>query len=131
MNTQAKTKKRKTQKLGPKQEKWLRMLESGKFKQAESVLFDGRAYCCLGVACRSVGLKAAGNDFGEYHFQSEVSELPKRVMTELAFRTPTGDRRDHNSTFTLSAINDDIHGSFRQIAALVRCEPEQYFKKPA
>ena len=31
--------------------KWVKALRSGEFKQANDVLRDGGAYCCLGVAC--------------------------------------------------------------------------------
>ena len=42
--------------------KWVAALRSGKFRQANEVLFDGvaRAHCCLGVLARVQGAKSSG-----------------------------------------------------------------------
>lgn len=118
------TPKRKPQKLGPKQSKWLRMLESGKFKQAHYTLFDGAGYCCMGLACVSVGLKPSS----DHRFGDEDAIAPRAVCTALQLHSPVGLRKD--GAEQLTALNDD-GTRFRTIAKLIRAEPEQYFKKPA
>ena len=46
--------------------KWLRALRSGKFKQAQGDLYDGRAYCCLGVLAKIKGAELKLGKYGEY-----------------------------------------------------------------
>ena len=36
-------------------EKFVAALESGEYKQTQSVLYDGSGYCCLGVAAKLMG----------------------------------------------------------------------------
>ncbi len=44
-------------KLPPEfKKKWLEELRSGKYSQATGVLRDANGYCCLGVACKAVGI---------------------------------------------------------------------------
>lgn len=35
--------------------KWVEALRSGEYKQCKGTLFDGVAYCCLGVLCKVAG----------------------------------------------------------------------------
>ena len=38
-------------------DKWVRALRSGRYKQTQEYLYDGRGYCCLGVLARVQGAK--------------------------------------------------------------------------
>lgn len=35
---------------------WIKALRSGEYTQTKDFLFDGKGYCCLGVACKVVGV---------------------------------------------------------------------------
>jgi hypothetical protein len=61
MDTMSKQPARK-QKLGPNQLKWLKALESGKYKQGRWMLQHAvtKECCCLGVGCLVLGPKPSG-----------------------------------------------------------------------
>jgi hypothetical protein len=54
---------------------WVAALRSGEYPQAQSVLYDGYAYCCLGVACTLAGLEAE-EDGTNYWFEGDHLTLP-------------------------------------------------------
>jgi hypothetical protein len=113
------------------QEKWLQALESGEWKQADGVLFDGEGYCCLGVACRLVddkhpalALEGDGYSVGwSEDGASNQQTAPPDVQSGLLLKTPNGDfvgrrfwLRGHPS---LTDANDN-GASFPEIAAHIR-----------
>lgn len=65
---------------------WVKALRSGKYKQANSVLYNGKGYCCLGVLCRVVGAKVT-NDDGDRYFHwgddHDDCELPVSLQKDL------------------------------------------------
>lgn len=83
--------------------KWVKALESRRFRQAEGELYDNEGkYCCLGVLCRMVGLpnekikyEATLGDVKQGHL------LPSATMMKLV------------------AMNDEGY-SFKEIAAWIR-----------
>lgn len=65
-------------------QKWIKALRSGKYKQGERSLFDGRAHCCLGVLARIQGavarkgtLKIGGEDVRK---EDKVSRTPLEYL---------------------------------------------------
>lgn len=141
MTTTTTTKK---QKLGPLQRKWLRELRSGKYRQTTGVLFNGRGYCCLGVAARFVcGVEpkqAAGYPTpGEFWFNGAHTDLPDALRRKLGLRTVDGKAKDDEAP-ALTLLNDgdaDHDGQrvkrhrFRQIADILEANPRAYFKRSA
>lgn len=128
----------KKQPLGPLQEKWLKMLESGKYKQGEVLLYDGNAYDALGVACLAMGLKLTkprGDNYC-YTFDGRDCGLPYS-MRQMKFRSPWGHSLESGPLMGLSiaALNDGTNEiaprTFKQIAAIVRRDPRQFFKGAA
>ena len=86
--------------------KWIKALESGRYKQTQGNLeLDGR-YCCLGVLCKTMRIdpQTAKSSF-EYELLSE-SFLEKVGLTE-------------EEQSKLAGMNDNGK-SFREIAAYIR-----------
>lgn len=69
--------------------KWIEALRSGKYAQTtDGVLFDGEAYCCLGVLCDVLGLKPDYNEErGRWYFHHnglrDYEVLPEPLAEEL------------------------------------------------
>lgn len=124
-------------KLGPNQKKWLRALESGKYRRGQCLLKvdygKGFLYCCLGVACEVAGVdwsKQPDDDRG-YVVDGEDGVLPKRMIEWLGVfgcegETAPDDDLTHPS---MVKMNDRLDLSFKKIAARIRKNPELYFKK--
>lgn len=117
------------QKLGPNQRKWLAALVSGEYRQGTDVLFNGRSYCCLGVACRITGMRSRKGDSGFRYFGDEFSHAPKSIVEYLALRGPNGSAK-HGQQWSLISMNDTLGKTFKQIAEIVRSNPENYFTEP-
>ena len=127
--------------IGVKQEKWLKALESGRYKQGTGCLCDSRGnHCCLGVAARSMrqrfiregsvysvnggtnvltnytplGLKSGGGSLD--------SPIPIDVLNE--YFSPDWNYEELGSLWKL---NDRIHATFKQIAHFIRQNPERVF----
>ena len=86
--------------------KWIKALESGRYKQTkENLELDGH-YCCLGVLCKTmrIDLQTAKSSF-DYEMLSE-SVLEKVGLTEA----------EQNK---LARMNDEGK-SFREIAVYIR-----------
>ena len=122
--------KTKTQALGPLQRKWIAALESGKFKQAKGRLFDGKGYCCLGVACVVMGEKPTDYS-GDYLFLGEMENLPPKIAKSLRLRTRSGDANKLTMGFRLTELNDESSLSLEEIGGMLRALPHRYFKGPA
>lgn len=107
--------KKAPQKVRNARRKWVEALRSGKFKQANGVLWAapglGRkheTFCCLGVYCRLVDPKfPRAADYEALHtavFPENVR--PKSPIPEMA-------------QGSFAALNDDFGWSFKRIATLI------------
>ena len=102
--------------------KWVKALRSGEYRQAKSVLTDGRGFCCLGVACEISGLGHWDGEFEwEYHAgdTQETAFLPFEVKEWLGLRTDAGDFAGGS----LAQIND-YGKKFTTIAKIIESEPD-------
>ena len=113
------------QALGPRQEAWLKALESGDYKQTEGQLHNPKtnSFCCLGVACKLMGNQLSVTTNKSWNFVAyggERSYLPTVAMIYYGFRKEEGD--------FVSAMNDRGK-SFKEIAARVRKDPAVVFKE--
>lgn len=96
-------------------EKWVRALRGGKYKQGKNQLRSCRGkYCCLGVACKLVGLPA--REFEDATFISingvgSLISMPKEIPIELI-----GYPSNNDLVAELSRLNDSHGKSFSQIA---------------
>jgi hypothetical protein len=115
--------------LTPNQEAWLKALESGEFNQTNGLLDDGNGcYCCLGVAAKVSGLC---EEYGKIPGAS-LTGHPK-VMDWLRLREGYGspNKYDHvKGVVSLTSLNDSHHLSFKEIAQIIRANPEAYFVPP-
>lgn len=102
-------------KLGPLQKKWIKALESGKYKQTTRYLKDHKEYCCLGVAKEVCGLEEISN----YSL--------KHTYNELGLYDCEGISSDRKTALVL--LNDIKKKSFKYIAYILKRYPERYFKE--
>ncbi len=93
---------------------WLKSLRSGKYKQAQSTLYNqaDKTFCCLGVACDMVGHKRTLLKHNDSLIEGKrYSNIP-RMLKDISYRNKTTDK--------LTAMNDGAVGrksqSFKQIA---------------
>jgi len=123
------------QKLGPNQEKWLKALESGKYKQGKGYLCridNGKPeYCCLGVAAKvflgeGKQLKTKKYISWKNNFQS----APVKVQQLLQLYDKYGAGAPTYDDWSLVDLNDEGF-TFKQIAKMIRKNPDAFFKKPA
>ena len=131
-------------KLTSAQEQWLRALESGEYEQTAGWLRAGDAFCCLGVACDLYDSTAwsAISDYYYYGHENVFDKvLPREVQDWLGLRDGSGsfygmsDSDDNTWTLkktgvnnaTLACLNDE-GVSFREMAAIIRRNPEAFFK---
>lgn len=121
-------------KLGKNQEKWLRALESGKFRRAVGVLANptktGKMrYCCLGVACEVSGL---GKWEDGIYLGNDVV-LPVGVQDWLGAKNregviPKDDQSGLGEHISLTFMNDNGVG-FKKIASTIRKFPGVFFNE--
>ena len=124
---------------GPNQEKWLQALESGKYKQGKNSLCIAGKYCCLGVAC-----DVFETPVYERYYDDEDDEAggviiygtegyhtggvaPLDVQDKLKLYTSAGN--PSKGGVALVGLNDEGR-TFKEIAALIRKDPSNYFKEP-
>ncbi len=120
------------------QEKWLKALESGKYKATKNYLCtridDGVGYCCLGVACEVAGIpKLALTSRGDIiKFDEEVSRLPDYLAAKLKMysngRLHVIASIDGVNYTSLTEMNDNGFLTHPQIAAYIRANPENVFE---
>lgn len=120
------------------QEKWLQALESGEWKQTRGLLYDGKGYCCLGVACRLVdenhpalALDVDGDSEGWTEVgASNQQTAPPNVQSGLFLAIPNGSFHglspELRREVTLTDANDS-GVSFTEIAAYIREYPWAVF----
>jgi len=133
-------------KIGIKQEKWLKALESGEYKQGKGQLCDeDGGHCCLGVAGRTMGLKFVlmdGETLSGYRIGGERNYLDRYEeigLMDWAGHIPNGIKEreakeyfpeitDAFGSGALSAINDR-GATHKQIAHFIRENPDRVFTK--
>lgn len=117
-------------KFGPLQKKWLKDLESGKFKQASAILADNTsttskpkwAFCCLGVAAvGALKQKPETIEGGELltYSWSRALGLRDNAGAPKAMDMPS-----------CTDMNDERGMTFEQIAKQLRENAHEYFTGP-
>lgn len=124
-------------KIGPNQELWLQALESDKYEQGKYVLCklfgDTKKYCCLGVACELFATeKSLFDEFGEMVYVENDSvwsdsAAPSSVVDALGLYDGYGSNMSGEES--LANLNDDYDMSFKEIAAMIRETPSNWFKE--
>jgi len=111
---------------------WIEALESGEYKQCRRKLYDPKAkgFCCLGVACVINGVPITSRYYQRNGGANNLFSTAKTeaVMRKLHLRNGLGcgfKNRD-----SLVVLNDEGK-SFKDIAQILRKEPEQYFSQGA
>lgn len=120
------------QALGPNQERWLKALESGRYKQGTACLCMRDSYCCLGVACKQIRIRAISMSDGRVAFGKNLctGNAPREVIEKLALKGETGPlRRKLGVNRSLVGANDN-GVSFAEIAAFCRRYPASVFREP-
>jgi hypothetical protein len=125
--------------LTPNQEAWLQALESDEFTKTKGALERKGSFCCLGVGCivaerhgvrvqrhseeqlSLYGMKENPLIGGNLDHQSEVRKW-------LGLRTSTGDEYLGTApTGTALTAMNDKGMTFKEIAQIIRANPEAYF----
>lgn len=131
-----------TQAIGPNQERWLRALESGEFKQGQRYLTqkcgDEMLHCCLGVGCQVFQFPSKdshddGIEILAYNNGEETSSLALKEL--LALLNTDGEvvkefRSEFSGWDCLVEANDTGEATFAEIAAFCRAHPEAVFTDP-
>lgn len=95
--------------------KWIKALTSGKYKQAQEYLRYGNGYCCLGVACKIVGIPS-----NELLNRGLPPESPDEFEEKAGFdRVPECLRSGRRIARKLAQMNDKGI-SFKEIAQWIR-----------
>lgn len=129
------------QELGPNQLKWIEALESGKYEQGSMYLNKDNKFCCLGIACELFDaekgeLRPDGAQL--YGSHGKAGLPPNNVVIALALNDDEGNPAG-NSYISLVKLNDGNPGndrdeplpqhSFKEIAAIVRANPGDFFRE--
>lgn len=126
------------------QEKWLKALESGDYSQCKDKLHDGGGYCCLGVACVVAGIvpvlvgetvddEGYVDEEARYVFDGEGEAAPDSLVERLMLRSPVGTLQEGATirigehAFDRLVYANDNGGTFAEIAAFIRANPEKVF----
>lgn len=126
------------QELGPNQEKGLAALESGEYEQGKAFLCNDGKYCCLGVFAELFATeKFDYSKYGAKRYSWEVDErersshntAPPSVIEAMSLRDDGGGHISGSTKESLWWLND-CSLSFKEIAALIRSNPGNYFKEP-
>ncbi len=118
--------------LGPNQTKFVEALECEQYSQGQGVLNRDGKFCCLGVGCEVFEIKKDEMDtpdgvtvlYGEYEHSSYA---PYELVDILSLR--------NNSAFivgeheSLVRLNDSGKYTFKDIAKIIRDNPENVFKE--
>ena len=118
-------------KFGPNQEKWLHALETTKRKQTRGKLQSkAGGFCCLGLACITLGVKPETRDDGIY-FDGDSRILSDRLRKTMGLYESMGSSRFGTDGRTLTKLNDNARWPFKKIAAHLRENPRAYFSRSA
>lgn len=104
--------------------KWVKALRSGKYKQTQSKLFDGKGYCCLGVLCKVAGVKPVKNKLDFFEFMKQEDCLPATIRKQIGLNTDYGQYNVYESL----ATDNDNGLTFKQIADIIESQPEGLFR---
>lgn len=123
-------------KLNPNALKWVKALESGKYKQGIGALhrISPDQFCCLGIACvvaikAGVRVRAVRNgDHGKMIYGGKAGVLPRQVRCWLGLAT---DYAGFNNGSRSLANDNDSGKCFKTIAKIIRSKPEGLFSEPA
>lgn len=111
--------------------KWVEALESGEYKQGKGWLVVNDSYCCLGVAC-VLYAKAKRIKDAPFLLNKTMEILPAPVQRWLGLDSTDGSYRTTEDLATELTTDNDrtdtAHKSFKQIAKLIRTEPQGLFK---
>jgi len=107
--------------------KWVEALRSGQYKQTVGVLYDGTGYCCLGVACKVMGVEPETRN-NNFYFDDQNSVLSINAADKLGLKDCNGEFGTDDTILTgsLTTMNDDGM-TFEQIADMIEYEPEGLF----
>lgn len=123
------------QELGPLQQRWIKALRSGRYKQGRMYLRTGNEeHCCLGVACRVLRIPSERlTEHGHYSFGEQAATLtaPKEVVEKLQLYSHEGElvQRALKGHSKLTAAND-IGRSFEVIADWIEANADCVFREP-
>lgn len=96
--------------------KWVKALESGKYKQGKNCLSNEKdELCCLGVVCKLAGMKPR-NRGGDIFFGTEHAYLPRKARRWLGI----DDEDPFIGEERAADWNDEKDYSFKQIAKEIR-----------
>lgn len=107
-------------------DKWIEALESGKYTQCMGKLFDGKNYCCLGVACDIfLDQEFVETDSEDTSYVVEGTreglELPYFLMEEMGMKKSYGQLLENDNSINASLVNMNDGGrSFEEIAQAIR-----------
>jgi len=105
-------------------QRWIEALRSGEYQQGKESLFHCGKFCCLGVLTdlyiKEHGLQWNQESADLWNFETEWAVLPRSVQiwAGVPLRNPT----IMNERAT--ALNDNHHLSFNEIAALIEEDKE-------
>lgn len=132
------------QELGPRQLQLIEDLETTTAEQSQGWLtrFINMVehYCCLGRACVVVKTPRIRKEhyfmYGVNASTSCAGTLPKDVVEYFGFYSDCGKHKkgggyeSRNENPSMVYMNDILRLSFKDIAARLRAEPENYFVEP-
>lgn len=114
--------------LGPNQLKWLEAMESGEYRQGFGVLYSSieSSYCCLGVAKKVLDL----TEDSIYCLEKSYGEIGLRSSDGIFCQAVKVPSIDDDFTYdSLVELNDSEEFSFRDIAQIIRDNPENVFER--
>ena len=129
---------RKKFKLGPRQEAWLKDLETTRARQIKGALArKSGGFCCLGRACvvaRKLGENISVSEESidgkpVLAYDGEASVLTDRLKNFFGLRDKTGTPKSADPSNECLTVLNDAGISFKDIAAKVRSRPEWYFRE--
>lgn len=116
--------------LGPNQLKWLEAMESGEYRQGFGVLYSTieSAYCCLGVAKKVLDLPEDSIYCLEKSYR-EIGLKSSEGMFCQFVKKASADGDGDISYDSLVSLNDSEEFSFKDIAQIIRDNPENVFER--
>ena len=101
--------------------KWTAALRSGEFPQAKASLYDGKGFCCLGVACVVAGIAREDILEGTIPFagRSGFNKLPDELKWDNADLGNVKAASINDTITKLAGMNDQFNKSFAEIADFI------------